>query len=194
MPSYPQVYTQAKAFITKRYNRYIVIADNRYKIVINKDGESTLKPLVKRVYAGRIQGQKVENLSNKSDCFYSLSSLIKRDKNKRLLVLCLSVALIAVLGVSTAYASPNTEAYKLYAHMKLGSDKQYRCLVELWTMESHWNPKADNPKSTAYGIPQLLNMRSTNAYVQIDKGLIYITKRYKLPCLALAYHKRKGHY
>ena len=183
-----------KYFITKRYNCYIVIADNRYKIVINKDGEYTLKALDSRVYAGGIQGQKVENLFSKSDCSYSLSSCLKERNRKRLLILCLSVALIAVIGVSTAYASPNTEAYKLYAHMKLGNDVQYRCLVELWTMESHWNAKADNPKSSAYGIPQLLNMRSTNPYVQIDKGLLYITKRYKLPCKALAYHKRKGHY
>ena len=78
-----------KDFITKRYNRYIVIADNRYKIVINKYGESTLKPLVKRVYAGRIQGQKVENLSNKSDCSYSLSSCLKERKIKRLLKILL---------------------------------------------------------------------------------------------------------
>ena len=52
MNSYPQAYTQAKAFITKRYNRYIVIADNRYKIVINKQGKYTLKALDTRVYAG----------------------------------------------------------------------------------------------------------------------------------------------
>ena len=192
--SYPQVYTQAKVFITKRYNRYIVIAGNRYKIVINKDGEYTLKALDSRVYAGRIQEQKALGHYSKSDCFYSLSSLIKRDKNKRLLMLIIICSLFALLGVSTAYANPNTEAYKLYAHMKLGSDKQYRCLVDLWTMESHWNPRADNPKSSAYGIPQLLNMKSTNAYVQIDKGLIYIAKRYGLPCKALAYHSKKGHY
>jgi hypothetical protein len=115
----------------------------------------------------------------------------KEIKRKKLLIL---LTLLTLLGIATAQANPNTEAYKLYAHMKLGSDKQYRCLVDLWTMESHWNPKADNPKSSAYGIPQLLNMKSTNPYVQIDKGLLYITKRYKLPCKALAYHKRVGHY
>jgi hypothetical protein len=152
-------------------------------------------PLDSVVYAGRIQEQKALGHYSKSDCFYSLSSLIKRDKNKRLLTLIIICSLFALLGVSTAYGSnPNVEAYKLYAHMKLGSDKQYRCLVDLWTMESHWNPRADNPKSSAYGIPQLLNMKSTNPYVQIDKGLLYITKRYKLPCKALAYHNKKGHY
>jgi hypothetical protein len=195
MPKLSTPYTQAKCFITKRYNPYIVVAENRYQIVINKYGESTLKPLVKRVYAGRIQGQKVENLSNKSDCFYSLSTCSSKKTNiKKLLLLAALLALIALLGVSTAYGNPNSEAYKLYAHMKLGNDVQYRCLVDLWTMESHWNAKADNPKSSAFGIPQLLNMKSTNPYVQIDKGLLYITKRYKLPCKALDRHKKKGNY
>ena len=195
MPKLSTRYTQAKAFITKRYNPYIVIAEKRYKIVINKDGLYTLKPLDKGVYAGHVQGKQELSATNKSDCFYSLSSYKKHKKiNKRLLILCLFIALIAAAGVSTAHSEPLTESYKLYAHMKIGNDKQYRCLVDLWTMESHWNPKANNPKSSAYGIPQLLHMKSTNAYVQIDKGIAYITKRYKVPCKALGHHKRVGHY
>ena len=181
-------------FITKRYNRCISVAVNCYQIVINARAWRERVNLDKRVYAGRIQEQKALGHYSKSDCFYSLSSLIKRDKNKRLLAFLAFLTLIALLGVSTAYANPSTEAYKLYAHMKLGSDKQYRCLVDLWTMESHWNPRANNPKSSAYGIPQLLNMKSTNPYVQIDKGLLYIAKRYGLPCKAKEYHSKKGHY
>ena len=96
--------------------------------------------------------------------------------------------------ISAAAYNPSIEAYKLYAHMMVGSDKQYRCLVELWDRESHWNPKADNPKSSAYGIPQLLRMRTTNPYRQIELGLKYITKRYGNSCVALARHKRVGHY
>ena len=96
--------------------------------------------------------------------------------------------------ISAAAYNPSIEAYKLYAHMMVGSDKQYRCLVELWDRESHWNPKADNPKSSAYGIPQLLKMKSTNPYRQIELGLKYITKRYGNSCIALARHKRVGHY
>ena len=106
--------------------------------------------------------------------------------------------LIVILTINqpisaTAY-NPSIEAYKLYAHMMVGSDKQYRCLVELWDRESHWNPKADNPKSTAYGIPQLLRMTSTNPYRQIELGIKYITKRYGNSCVALARHNRVGHY
>ena len=96
--------------------------------------------------------------------------------------------------ISAKAYDPSIEAYKLYAHMMVGNDKQYRCLVELWTLESHWNYKANNPKSSAYGIPQLLNMRSTNPYRQIELGLKYIVHRYNTPCKALSYHKKKGHY
>lgn len=109
--------------------------------------------------------------------------------------------LIVILTINqpinaTAY-NPSIEAYKLYAHMMVGSDKQYRCLVELWDRESHWNPKADNPKSSAYGIPQLLRMTSTNPYRQIELGIKYLNhnKLYKGDiCKALARHKRVGHY
>lgn len=189
--SYPQVmsvFSQIKKSKKKDIHSPV---DNFQNSALTSTYTSTLDSMV---YAGRIQEQKALGHYSKSDCFYSLSSLIKRDKNKKLLAFIALLTLIALLGVSTAYANPNTEAYKLYAHMKLGSDKQYRCLVELWTMESHWNPRADNPKSSAYGIPQLLNMKSTNPYVQIDKGLIYITKRYSNSCKALAHHKRVGHY
>ncbi|MWK33933.1 lytic transglycosylase domain-containing protein [Actinomadura sp. J1-007] len=36
------------------------------------------------------------------------------------------------------------------------STRQYGCLVKLWNRESHWNHKAHNRSSGAYGIPQAL--------------------------------------
>ena len=117
---------------------------------------------------------------------------------KRVELLGQSIALTALLsitGITVASAyNPNVEAYKVYAHMKLLDDKQYRCLVILWRSESQWNPKAKNPKSSAYGIPQLLKMTETNPYKQIDLGLKYIAKRYVNPCAALDLHKKAGHY
>jgi hypothetical protein len=117
---------------------------------------------------------------------------------KRVELLGQSIALTALLlvtGITTANAyDPNVEEYKLYSHIKLLDDKQYRCLVILWRSESQWNPKAKNPKSSAYGIPQLLKMKETNPYKQIDLGLKYIAKRYGNPCKALDHHKKVGHY
>jgi len=117
-------------------------------------------------------------------------------RNPLVAKLCLLISALLIINIEPVRAAynPNIEAYKLYAHMMIGSDKQYRCLVELWDRESHWNPKADNPKSSAYGIPQLLRMRTTNPYRQIELGIKYITKRYGNSCKALARHKRVGHY
>jgi hypothetical protein len=84
--------------------------------------------------------------------------------------------------------------YKLYAHMKLLDAKQYRCLELLWTRESRWNPRADNPKSSAYGIPQMLKMQEKDPFKQIDLGLKYITHKHRTPCKAWEFHKRKGWY
>ncbi|WP_246491450.1 lytic transglycosylase domain-containing protein [Actinomadura alba] len=66
-------------------------------------------------------------------------------------------------------------------------------LETMWTRESGWNERADNPTSDAYGIPQSLpgsKMASagsdwqTNAATQIAWGLGYIKARYGDPCKA----------
>ena len=95
------------------------------------------------------------------------------------------------IAVST---NRDKENYKLYAHIKLLNAKQYRCLEILWNKESRWDPRADNPKSSAYGIPQLLKMKELDPFKQIDLGLKYISKRHSTPCKALDYHNAKGHY
>lgn len=95
------------------------------------------------------------------------------------------------IAVSTARDVNN---YKLYAHIKLIDAKQYRCVELLWNLESKWDPRADNPKSSAYGIPQLLKLKAKDPYIQIDLGLKYIKHRYITPCKALAHHKKTGHY
>ena len=110
-------------------------------------------------------------------------------------------ALFVITTVATGQAkasnTSNTEMFMLYAHMKVLDDKQYRCLVTLWRKESNWNPLANNPKSSAFGIPQLLKMTETNPFKQIDLGLKYIHHHrvYKGDtCKALDTHKKRGHY
>jgi hypothetical protein len=105
---------------------------------------------------------------------------------------------ITISSIGEAKALDNsTDMYKLYAHMKVVSDKQYRCLVTLWTLESNWSPVSRNPKSSAYGIPQLLKMKETNPFKQIDLGVKYINKHVIYQgdtCLALKAFKTKGYY
>jgi hypothetical protein len=70
---------------------------------------------------------------------------------------------------------------------------QFSCLDQLWTKESGWDHTADNPASSAYGIPQALpgsKMSSagsdweTNPVTQIRWGLEYIEDVYGTPCSA----------
>jgi len=102
-------------------------------------------------------------------------------------ILC--VALLQPLA-ATASESKDVNYYKLYAHSRLIDDKQYRCIDELYTHESNWNPHSRNGKH--YGIPQLANskIRYLDAYSQIDWGIRYIKSRYKTPCKALDHWRR----
>ena len=93
-------------------------------------------------------------------------------------------------------------SFKDYAISKVGSAQQFSCLENLWGKESGWNPNAQNPSSTAYGIPQFLNStwastgiaKTSDGYRQIDAGLIYIDSRYGSPCGAWAHSQSTGWY
>jgi len=83
------------------------------------------------------------------------------------------------------------------------SEDQFSCLDKLWTKESRWKVTADNPGSSAYGIPQALpgnRMAAygsdwrTNPVTQIKWGLDYIEDRHGSPCGAWSHSKAKGWY
>ena len=94
-------------------------------------------------------------------------------------------------------------SYQEYAMGKLGgSGAEFTCLENLWGKESRWNPNAQNPSSTAYGIAQFLNStwagtgiaKTSDGYRQIDAGLIYIENRFGSPCAAWSHSQSKGWY
>ena len=71
-------------------------------------------------------------------------------------------------------------------------------LDKLWTWESGWRWNADNPTSSAYGIPQgLVELHSlpeeylSNPVYQIRWGLRYVDVRFDLPSRAWAFHQSK---
>ena len=80
---------------------------------------------------------------------------------------------------------------------------QWTCLDKLFTKESNWRVNADNPSSSAYGIPQALpgsKMASvgsdwrTNPATQITWGLNYIAGRYGTPCAAWSHSQSVNWY
>ena len=102
-----------------------------------------------------------------------------------------------------APAAASGGSYQDYALQKLGGDQsQFSCLQNLWGKESKWNPNAQNPSSTAYGIPQFLDStwagtgiaKTSDGYRQIDAGLIYIDSRYGSPCGAWSHSQSTGWY
>jgi hypothetical protein len=78
----------------------------------------------------------------------------------------------------------------------LGYDKRERaCLITLWTRESRLDHLANNPRSTAFGIAQLLRERSRKPELQILHGIRYISHRYGgSACRALSHSDRRGWY
>ncbi|WP_307199937.1 lytic transglycosylase domain-containing protein [Nocardioides zeae] len=98
--------------------------------------------------------------------------------------------------------APRELGQLLLAEAGFGQD-QWSCLDSLWTKESGWRVDADNPSSSAYGIPQALpgsKMSSegadwaTNAVTQIRWGLGYIEDRYGTPCSAWAHSQANNWY
>jgi hypothetical protein len=80
---------------------------------------------------------------------------------------------------------------------------QFRCLDSLWTRESNWNHRAQNPSSGAYGIPQALPGAKmvgvghdwrVNPATQIRWGLKYIKGRYGSPCGAWGHFQSHNWY
>jgi len=81
------------------------------------------------------------------------------------------------------------------------SSEQFGCLDQLYVSESNWRIDADNPTSSAYGIPQALTETHemppgyfTSAEVQIRWGLDYIADSYGDPCSAWAFKQANNWY
>ena len=81
------------------------------------------------------------------------------------------------------------------------SDSEFDCLDSLYMSESGWRIDADNPSSSAYGIPQALTQLHdlpadymTSAESQIRWGLGYIQDTYGTPCSAWSFKSGHGWY
>ena len=109
---------------------------------------------------------------------------------------------------SLQYVKATTASFQMnearYLAFQLLTAKQFACLDFVLTKESHWNPKAKNPKSSAKGIGQLLDQtyrnigmrHSTDSRAQLIATLAYISRWYGSagPCGAKAHWLKKKWY
>jgi hypothetical protein len=81
-------------------------------------------------------------------------------------------------------------------------DREELCYYNIVDRESKWNPLAQNPKSTAFGIGQFLNStwklvdfkKTKNPYDQIDAMVEYVKVVYGDGCKAWDFRYRNGWY
>lgn len=97
-------------------------------------------------------------------------------------------------------ADPRDIARAMLGEYGFSSD-QFSCLDSLWVSESDWRIDADNPSSSAYGIPQALTQLHelpadymTSAETQIRWGLDYIRDSYGSPCNAWSFKQGNNWY
>jgi len=131
----------------------------------------------------------------------------------RVLLTAFTVGLLHITSAQAAVApmraaihlkmSPKFYSKALIAKQWKDPARQYACLDQLWTHESHWNPKALNKSSGAFGIAQFLPqtwgnynypLKPKDPLVQVKAGLRYITVRYSSPCGAWSFWKRGSWY
>jgi hypothetical protein len=81
----------------------------------------------------------------------------------------------------------------------MGFGGQFSAIDYIFSHESGWNPNAQNPTSTAYGIPQFLNStwaqyggKTSDPATQIRDGIRYMVDRYGSPNAAGAFWQ--GHH
>ncbi|HYH34986.1 MAG TPA: lytic transglycosylase domain-containing protein [Nocardioides sp.] len=97
-------------------------------------------------------------------------------------------------------ADPRDIARALMPQFGFSAD-QFSCLDSLYISESDWRVDADNPTSSAYGIPQALTSMHelpadymTSAEAQIRWGLDYIADSYGSPCAAWEFKQANNWY
>lgn len=109
----------------------------------------------------------------------------------------------AVQGVAGFFGGgARGTAQKVAERYGWGSGPQWDALSALVQKESSWNPNAQNPTSTAYGLFQFLNGtwaqtgigKTSDPALQTEAGLRYIKGRYGTPSGALAFHNRNNWY
>lgn len=146
---------------------------------------------------GELPGKLVEGFANKA-------SDIIPDFAKDIASLSPIGAIAGLIG-KVANGSIQKQAQEALSESGFASwakGSQWAALKALVQKESSWNPKADNPTSSAYGLFQFLSSTraaygidlASSVYDQVVAGAQYIKDRYGSPANALAFHNANNWY
>jgi len=116
-------------------------------------------------------------------------------------------AALDLASPTVKYFDPQAIAF-LTTYSQGWSRAEWACLNNLWNSESHFNPKALNMSTRAFGIAQFLPttwgnynvVKTLSAKLQIQYGLRYVQKRYGSindpagACNAWRFHQKNGWY
>jgi len=107
------------------------------------------------------------------------------------------------LGYEPTTTDPRDIARQIMVNKYSWGEDQFSCYNNIIMRESKWIVSADNPHSSAYGIPQALPGKKmaafgadwrTNPATQIRWGLDYVHDRYGTPCGAWSFKRGHGWY
>lgn len=105
-------------------------------------------------------------------------------------------------GEAAIPKGPTVEIARRMAAQRGWTGAQWNALSELVSRESSWNPTAQNPTSSAYGLFQFLDStwasvggrKTSDPGQQLLYGLRYIAQRYGTPLSALGFHDAHNWY
>ena len=101
-------------------------------------------------------------------------------------------AILLAIHLNLVIATPAQASSKSLAYYYINDIKEFKCFQYIIEKESKWNHKADNKRSTAYGLGQLLGEKSKDAFEQIVRSVAYGHHRYGTLCRAAAFHRAHG--
>jgi hypothetical protein len=172
------------------------LIDSRTQVALNRAADRLVDSQMLSLEAG----ERRERLSVSAD---KITARIKAIRKKLRADARARAARIKELGYDPKITDPREIARQM-ARSKYGwGAEQFACYNNIIIRESNWLWNADNPTSSAYGIPQALpgkKMASagadwlTNPATQIKWGLGYVKDRFGTPCSAWAFKKAHGWY
>lgn len=169
---------------------------------------------LKKVFAGGMVAFML--LSNLITPAYALTAVVDPVVTEKVIAVSLTHMKVRTTKsqAEKALASPSVKYFDaealafLTVYTKDWSIAEWQCLRNIWMKESHFNPKAENKSSGAYGIAQFMPStwgnykveKTASAQLQIKYGLRYIEKRYgdtnepNGACNAWRFWQEKGWY